>query len=249
MPFTIELEDSHLYDVNDAPVFPIGSRGGTADGRLFRFAKDDGTGILPGLLCQCKAEDNTNDNMVVAVSAAATDGRVLLTSGDTWTKDQLLDGLLTCEVNTATTGGCGWNIGANDAAVSAQNFYVYLKPSVTFGKAITAGTDSVYCRQNLWRDVIVYPTTSTGVAVGVTMTKITASGDPYSWLCTRGLCAVSMDNDGSDITVGESLCPDGTVGGSVENVTGGVEEQVIGATVAVQGQTDQEMIPVFLTIE
>ncbi|KKL63938.1 hypothetical protein LCGC14_2170120, partial [marine sediment metagenome] len=129
-----------------------------------------------------------------------------------------------------------------------DNFNIYLAEGAFIGQVLVASTDKMIYSPSAYSKVIVSPNGApTGIAVGVTM--IAVSANRYCWLQTSGICGVRMDNNGTNATVGQGLVSDQTTAGNVENVASGAQLQVIGQTLTVQGQTDNDVIPIFLTIE
>ena len=46
----MELEAHQVYTEEVGGIFPVGHKGETVDGRIFRFALDEGTGIVASIL-------------------------------------------------------------------------------------------------------------------------------------------------------------------------------------------------------
>ena len=243
----IDLNDRQTYETG-GKAYKVGTMGRTSDGRIFRYALDDGTGINASLLCQSRATDATWDTVVIATSTVTGDTKISVTDqSDTIAKDDLENGYLICETDPGNTGPNCWRIAGNDAVTGTSDFNIYLAEGATIGQVLVAGVDTMVFSFSPWFNVIVYPTTKTGMAVGVTMTSIATSD--YAWLQTRGICGVRYDDSGGAITVGEGLIPDITTAGNIENVTAGAQLQIVAQTITVQGQTDDDVLPVFLTIE
>jgi len=202
------------------------------------------------VLCQATAEDSSWDTLVIPTgySTKATDHKITVTNqSDTWTKDELKGGFLVCETDPGNTGPNIWPIDGNGIANGTANYDIYLADGISVGQILTAGTDKLYLRPNLYSKIIIYPATPTGIPIGITMVKITASY--YSWIQTRGVGACRIDNNGTDLTIGENLVADATSAGSVESESQTAELAIIGTTLGVQGQTDQDIMPIFITIE
>ncbi len=244
----IDLNDRQTYETG-GKAYKVGTMGRTSDGRIFRYALDDGTGINASLLCQSRATDASWDTVVIATSTVTGDTKISVTDqSDTIPKDALENGYLICETDPGNTGPNCWRIAGNDAASGTNDYNIYLAEGATIGQVLGAGVDTMIFSFSPWYNVIVSPAgAQTGIIVGVTMLQISA-GD-YCWLQTRGICGVAMDDSGSAATIGEGLVPDTTTAGNLENVTAGAQIQVVAQTITVQSQADGDIIPVFLTIE
>ncbi len=244
----IDLNDRETYH-NSAKGYKVGTMGRTSDGRIFRYALEGGNAINASLLCQSRATDATWDTIAIATTTAAGDTKISVTDqSDTIAKDELENGYLVCETDPSNTGPNCWRISGNDAVAGTNNFNIYLAEGAIIGQVLTQSVDTMIFSFSPWSKVIVSPTgAQTGIIVGVTMLKISANN--YCWLQTRGICGVRYDDSGSAITIGEGLIPDTTTAGNIENVTAGAQVQVIAQTITVQGQADDDVLPVFLTIE
>ncbi|HEB27551.1 hypothetical protein LCGC14_2170110 [marine sediment metagenome] len=245
---TISLIDRQIY-VNEADKSNfIGVKGETSDGRFFRYALEGGNAVVSSVLCQSRVSDADWDTIAIATTTLPTDTKINITSegNDTFTKDELENGYLTCETDPGNTGPNFWRIQGNDVVVSAgDDFNIYLAEGATIGQVLTASTDTINFAPSPWSKFIVYPASSTGVAVGVTMIQVSAAN--YCWLQTRGICGVRMQDPAA--TVGEGLVPDDSDAGNLVNVTTSAQAQVVSQTLTVQGLTNSDIIPVFLTVE
>jgi len=247
----VKLTDRNLYLNSVGKSYRIGSMGETSDGRLFRYALEGGNAIAANLLCESRAfTDSTWATIVIATTTLPTDTKIsIVGQSDTWAKDELENGFLVCETDPNSNSGPNcWRIHGNDAVSGTDNFNIYLAEGAIIGQVLVASTDKMIYSPSAYSKVIVSPNGApTGIAVGVTM--IAVSANRYCWLQTSGICGVRMDNNGTNATVGQGLVSDQTTAGNVENVASGAQLQVIGQTLTVQGQTDNDVIPIFLTIE
>jgi len=167
---------------------PLGTRMSTGDGRIFYYGQTDGA-IAAGSICQ-SAVGIANHDMDLAVNtASAGDKSVDVTVGGTAvTADQYKDGYL--YVNDGLGQGHNYKIRQHDAIDSSGsgtiNFYDSDPIAVAFEAATIVGL-----AKNPYHDFIIFPTTATGHAVGVTST--TFADDEYGWLQTWGPAAVLCD--------------------------------------------------------
>ena len=248
-PSTLQLEEGIIYMNEVGKMFPMGQKGETPDGRIFRHTLT-GAAINASALCQSRGTVTTSDNMVIPAGSnvVATDNKIKITNESvTWTKDELENGFIVSETNTSSTGPNCWRIGGNEYSTSTNPLVIELAEGLTFGRTLAAGTDKMLIMPSPWSKTIIHPGSVSGFAVGVSMRKLLSGY--YGWLQTRGVAGVMMDDGDTKKTVGESLVADQTTAGNVENIESGTYRFVVGNTITVQGQSDGKVILVWLTIE
>ena len=167
---------------------PLGTSMVLPDGRVYYYGFANGA-ITAGKICQ-NAVGIANHDMDLAVNtASAGDKSLAVTVGGTAvTEDQYKDGLV--YVNDGTGEGHTYMIRQHDAINSSAEGTINLYDSDPIKVAFAAAT-IVGLMKNQYHDFIVYPTTGTGHAVGVTATDI--ADDAYGWLQTWGPAAVLCD--------------------------------------------------------
>jgi hypothetical protein len=178
----------------------LGTRMALADGRVYRYALDSGSGIAAGRLVQAPATDAADD-MDLAWSAGAAVGGTTITTGTslTITKDQYKEGWL--YTNDGTGEGQIYPIKSNTAVSGATGCVFTIDDEDGFAVALTATTSLFGVVYNIYDGVLVQPTSITNAAVGVSTTTVTASY--YTWLQTWGPCAL-LDT-GASWVVGDQL--------------------------------------------
>ena len=245
---TVKLTDRDLYLNSVGKSYLIGSMGETDDGRLFRYALVGGTTIDGNMLCQSRATQTSWDSIVVAIATLATDTKINLTDqSNTWNKDELENGYLICETDPGNTGPNSWRIQGNDAVSGTNDFNAYLAEGATIGQVIGT-SDTMHTLPSPWSKIVVYAVGLTGMAVGVTMLQLTTPN--YGWLQTGGIGAGRYkDGAANDFTIGEGLIPSTEGAGTIENVTAVAQLQVVAQAITIQGFADDNMLPVFWTIE
>ena len=167
---------------------PLGTSMVLPDGRVYYYGFANGA-ITAGKICQ-NAVGIANHDMDLAVNtASAGDKSLSVTVGGTAvTEDQYKDGLV--YVNDGTGEGHAYMIRQHDAIDSSGSGTINLYDSDPIKVAFAAAT-IVGLFKNQYHDFIVYPTTATGHAVGVTATDI--ADNAYGWLQTWGPAAVLCD--------------------------------------------------------
>ena len=249
---TVKLTDRNLYLNSAGKSYRIGTMGETDDGRLFRYALVGGSNIVASVLCQSRATQTSWDTIVVPTATAAKDTKINVTDQtNTWNKDELENGYLICETDPGNTGPNSWRIHGNDAVNLTNDFNIYLAEGAIIGQ-IVGTSDTMHILPSPYSKVIVYPTTKTGMAVGFTMLALTSTR--YGWLQTGGIGAArykdgAASDFASDAGLGQGLIPSTEGAGTIENVTADAQLQVVAQAITTQGFDDDDVLPVFITIE
>ena len=165
-----------------------GTRMQLTDGRVFRYGQANGA-ITAGKVCQSAVGVANHDMDLVVNTASVGDKSLSVTLGATAaTEDQYKDGYV--YVNDGTGEGHIYKIRQHDAissgAAGTFNLYDGDTIAVAFEAAAIVGL-----AKNPYKDFIVYPTTATGHAVGVSATDF--ADDEFGWLQTWGVAAVLCD--------------------------------------------------------
>ena len=190
----------------------LGTRMALGDGRVYYYAEVGGTAIAAGRLVQPVAATAAHD-MDLAWSAGAAAGGTTITTGTslTVTEDQYKEGWL--YTNDGTGEGQIYPIKSNTAVSSAAGCVFTIDEEDGFVIALTATSSLFGVMPNLYKDIIVQPTTITQGAVGVSPTTMTA--DYYGWIQTWGPCALLTTGAtwviGDQLTSGET----GAAGASI----------------------------------
>jgi len=167
---------------------PYGTRMVLPDNRVFYYGQTDGAQTA-GAICQSAVGVANHDMDLATTTASAGDKSVTVTLGGTAAAEDLYaEGYL--YVNDGTGQGHNYKIRQHDAIGSGGSGAVNLMD----GDAIATGFEAatiVGLAKNPYKDFIVYPTTSTGHAVGVAATDF--DDDDYGWLQTWGPAAVLCD--------------------------------------------------------
>ena len=188
-PTTVQLKQGMEKDETSSQKHKLGTRGVTSDGRVFYYAENSGTAIdHGGYLVDGIAAVGAHDMDLAATATSA--GATSFTSGTslTVTKDQYKDGYL--YVNDGTGEGHIYKIRQHDAIDSSGSGAINLYDGDAIATGFVAATIAGLAK-NPYKDFIVYPTTSTGHAVGVAATDF--DDDDFGWLQTWGPAAVLCD--------------------------------------------------------
>lgn len=167
----------------------LGVRGFTEDGRVFRWAKNAGSGLAPHKLVQGPAENSSNDaalDIVGGLSSGVTTINVITQAA--LTKDELKDGFVT--IDTAPGFGM-YKIASNPAADSGATVEITLVENDPLREPLSSGTTKVGFRHNQFNGTIVAPTTITGALLGISPCSVAA--DQYYWVQEGDFTLVHTD--------------------------------------------------------
>ena len=167
---------------------PYGTRMVLPDNRVFYYGQTDGAQTA-GAICQSAVSIPNHDMDLATNTASSGDKSVTVTVGGTAvTANQYADGYL--YVNDGTGEGHIYKIRQHDAISSSGSGAINLYDGDAIATGFAAATIAGLAK-NPYKDFIVYPTTSTGHAVGVAATDF--DDDDFGWLQTWGPAAVLCD--------------------------------------------------------
>lgn len=240
------ITPSDLYTSTAAPAdgLLIGQQSVEATtGKIFRYSLAGGSTLVVGNLLQEAAVDTTYSNMVVATAAAAGATALAITNG-------------TATITSAAFYGASLSVyTAGTIAVGDEYTVLGITGTLTTGGALTVNIDrglraamttsaTLNMRKSPWSGVIQYPTTQTGIPVGVAIYPITNA--QYGWVQTHGVCAVL--SDGSTFAVGSDVSAStGGTAGAITVATVGTTKTRVG--LARQVAASAKGISVFLQID
>ncbi len=185
---------------------PLGTRGYTRDGRVFRWAKNAGTYALEvGRLVQSAAVPGTfSDDLTINAGLGVTSGatKVSLTfttalAADT-TANEYKEGFLF--VNDGPGEGQMVQIASNESHTSATTLTCIADFQFATGEEFTTAVTTaseIGIVKNLYDDVIPPTNGLTGSIAGIAPRHITASY--YFWLQTWGPCPCLVYSTGTNI--------------------------------------------------
>jgi hypothetical protein len=189
----------------------LGSYAETNDGRGYRYCLMGAVSSVPGKIYQSSATDATNLTPVggLGVSAAVAVGgtSVTISTSTTLAANLLANGYLVTDV----TPGQGYTLGIKGNTVTAgvAGAVIYLDDPIPV--ALTTSS-KVVLAQHPYANVVVYPASPTGVAVGVANNAIITNAQ-YGWLQTHGICGV-LSGVATSVTAGVPVTTSGATAGS-----------------------------------
>jgi hypothetical protein len=196
----------------------LGQRGYTQDGRVYRYAKAGAADLVAGHALQSPA--TTVGNLAKAINTTSATGvgatSIKVTAGSTTAVGFYNEGYAMIASNAGA--GLVYYIN-NQAAIStgATGEIFFYVPEDALAVAVSAGSSTVSLFPSKYNGVVTFPTTATGVLVGVAAYVITAG--QFGWIQTWGPAACLGD--------------DTTAIGAMVYVPAGTTGRVIGADATV----------------
>lgn len=216
----ITVSGQDLYTNSTVAVHPLGAIGVGNNGELFRYSLVGASNLVTGNLLQESAENTAFENMAVLASPVILPQNgmqtVSITNGATTVVASEFQG---GSVSVYTTPDLGKNYTVIDNTADAVgNATLTVTLDRQLGTAWTTLT-KVTLKHSPWYNVIQFPTTQTGIPVGVALFAATAAN--YCWVQTHGIATVLSDNSTFAVgsSVGTSLATAGAVGVNVAGTT------------------------------
>lgn len=208
----------------------LGSKWQTQDGRTLTLVSNAGTALVSGVLTQNTPEVTAFQKLAMTVPTAypATAGslQVLVTNGGTKLNvNQFAGGLFV--VDSGTGQGQTLQIASNANAATSATFVVTLADPI---QVTLDATSTVSLLSPLGKNVVISPSTHTGVAVGATLYPVPAAtlptfdgtsgalvttGTPqYAFVVSHGLAGILVDSTVTNVgyPIGVSAATPGAVG-------------------------------------
>lgn len=196
-----------IYEQSSTSKGDLGSVMEFEDGRKFVYCKA-GEELTAGTVCQGPVENGSgyDEELAIAVDVAVGDKTISVTTQRAWTVNELKDGWLVIEDETADVQGTLRKIKSHPAAGSAETCVITVYDA--FIVAATAGTDEVSVMESPYSSVLEVNGTTDGFTLGVPTRTITSAY--YFWLQVHGPAAVLSGEN--SLLVGEWVCVDATAG-------------------------------------
>ena len=231
--------------------YPFGTQMLLQDGRKYRFCVAGGTALVARDLQQAAANEANHVGLTaIAVGTDALRRAPTFTLGGTAaTADQYAGGYL--QVSVTPDIGSVYLIDDHAAVASSGTMTALLAPGHRIRTDWTTAT-RVNLLKHPYDGVIVYPTTSTQVHVGVAVSALaayatTGAGLAFGWLQTRGIASVRTN---STVVLGDGVYGAATTAGSVSATTttfAVAYTRIVGFVARVGATTEDSAI--FLTID
>lgn len=172
-----------------ASIHRLAARIITRDGRVFRFARVGAVAAVAGSVYQSSAPVANHLAQTPAAAAVGATAVTITTLGATAaTQNQYSEGWLS--VDTTPGNGIAYGIDSHLANAGSAALIVNLVKDEPIQVALTTSS-RVGLFANPYADIIVNPTTNTGITVGVPL--VAAAIGAYCWIQTRGFCPVLIN--------------------------------------------------------
>lgn len=233
-----------MFVSSASQVHPLGTRGSTPDGRVYRYCKAGASDLVAGNVLQAPAVQTVflaNTPPVVALGAQTfqyTPGAA------TALANAYAEGYL--QVDTTPGNGYTYTIKDHPAIASSTAFTLNLMLDESIQVALTASS-RVGIMQNKYAGVIQAPvTTATGTVVGVAGYIITAA--QYGWIQTWGPCSVLIN--GTPALGAYVVSPSATTAGSVDVITTTnlVTARIVGSMMQVGVSTKNNFVDLSISV-
>lgn len=237
-PFTVPLSPKEVITPTSTKRAPLGTRGATADGRIFRYARAGATALVKGYCCQSEvgATQWANATACWLSTAWFTEiGTTYIPAGTNYlhlsstmdsdlsvTANDFADGWV-WDSGTSTGAGQAMRIKSHTVGVSGSTGFgatggqvlMYFEDGYQLSEPIDTAHEISFAK-NEYDDVIVVPTTMTGELVGVPPVNVPASY--YFWIQTWGPCAVRAEAE-AIVSGGKEVMNSTQTAGAVQGVT------------------------------
>lgn len=227
------------YTISSTPIHPLGAKGISVDGRIFRYAKAGATALAPGKLTVAADITANHEDIAFATAGVIGDRTVSVTVGATAVAaSEYCGGYLVIIDDTGE--GHTHLIEEHDSSDGSEAINVDIKPGLL--EATTTSTTVALVR-NAYHSLVISDTGQADIPTGIPQISITAAY--YGWVQTGGICGAFMDEScahGAQLTIGSSAS------GAVEVVDADAEKY-IGIACAGVNATDTEYNPIYLTID
>ena len=230
-----------VYEVSATQEHRLGALYHKEDGRSWRYARAGGVQLAKNLLTAAAAPDTQAITSTIqtgygaAVSAVTFD--VLLTTGNAWSDDSLIDGWLHVSDGGAAMGDL-YRIKSNKWTTSDTVMSVTLEDGNGLVQAIAA-TDDVILYANQCALTVVSPTDPVSEIIGVASTIVPINY--YYWAQFRGIASILID--GTDtIVAGDVVTASDSVVGTIHLNDALTDDVPIGICIATGAVSEAALV-------
>lgn len=233
----VSLAGTDIWSEHQYQQHPLGQKGETADGRVYRYGKA-GEAITIGYATQSPAIDTATITMAVTSAAAIGAKSITFTHGATTsTANEYAEGFATISYGTGI--GQTLKVASHLAYTSGQTgAVVNLEDPLLVALDTTSKLDLAH---NPWNGVLM-DTSLVTVPTGVAPHAFTSGY--FGWFQTRGVCGVFSD---ATIAAGYAFAFDASVSGGIDVPANDLQQFVLGN--AIQGGAQNYAHQVYLMID
>lgn len=237
LPTIFGIEPSKL---SSTPIHQLGTKGITADGRIFRYAKNSAVEIATARLTKMPDVTGDHENIVFQTAGVIGDNQIKLTVATTAVvANEYVGGYAV--INDGTGQGYTHLItkhGIGDGTITFD-----IKPTL---QVATTTSTTVQLIRNKYYGVLITDADLANVPLGVTPRVITASY--YFWLQTGGVASCLVDAT-TKPTAGQPFTIGDVTNGAIE-VIAAITEPIVGqAMIGVTLADDDDTAAVLLTLD
>jgi hypothetical protein len=219
MVFNPATSPQGLYEVSTTQLAPLGAQLFLGDGRVFQYAHNGGTALLPGRLTQAMTTTSADivDKALSTEVAGSREVTFTPTGTQTFTENQLAGGyFIISDASGAAGAGALYRIDGHAAMAAATA--VTLRLSDPLYEAIAAA-DTGTVIPHPCQDVIISGGPVTAPLTGIPIRDVPIAN--YCWLQTKGIAPCLADGV---VVVGNIVATsDGVAGACQPIVAGGAE--------------------------
>ncbi len=272
-PFTVPLSAKEVLTPTSTQRCPLGTRGATADNRIYRYMKNSTVALVKSYLVQSSVAATAWENATACYLSTA----FLTELGTTYVpttvtylhlsstmdtaltvaKDYYKEGMLWTN-GTSTSAGQGVRIGGHNVASSGSTglgstggqLIVQFENGFALSEPIDTAAN-IAMQRNEYQSVIVVPTTATNEILGVPNCDVPASY--YFWGQTWGICPVRMEAEVA--VVAKELYNSTQTAGAIQGITGSTDltgtDRIAGRVIGVhagEAHAASQTIAVHLTL-
>ena len=229
------------FSESATPIHPLGTKGVTTDGRIFRFTKNGAVALTTGRLCIAADLIANHEDRAFATAGVVGDKIVSIAIGGTAiTANQYDEGYLVI-IDDTGEGHTHQIVRHGTSTTGSENVSFTITPGL---KEATTTSTTVTLVRNIYSGVLVSDTSQSDIPVGVTPIAVTASY--YFWLQAGGIAGVYTD---TTATVQGQMVTIGATDNGAVTVHDSVAEPIIGIAPVGVTATATEECPVFLTLD
>ena len=182
---TVSAQD--IYESSATKHYPLGQKFELGE-RLYRYAKNAGVTVAPGMMQMAAVDVDTFDLLSVD-DAVVGASKINIHPDTSCAADRFADGWV--HVQSGTNLGCTYKIKSHPAIVGSTSTDLELYDQVW--RKLSNGDDFVKLSRNQYASTIIMNdnTSATNFAVGVP--NISVASNHYYWAQRRGPCGMVLD--------------------------------------------------------
>lgn len=208
-----------IYKISSTSNGDLGSVLEFEDGRKFVYCLNGTDTLTPGAFIQGPVENANDESVTLQTSIVVGDTTVSVTTGRSYTANELQDGWVQVEDVAAAVIGHARKIKSHPAASSSATMVITVYDAFT--DTATAATDTLNLMEHPYNGVMLKNATADGPLLGVAPCDVTAAY--YFWLQVAG--PASIISGENTMVVGDGLTIDGL---TAVDLCNGADDEFVG---------------------